>query len=51
MPTLLCRMKSDWMYLDNTLLRGGYTIREIRKQINMQERIKMDKRLGFKIEE
>ncbi len=42
---------SDWMYLDKNVLRGGYTIREVRNQMNNKERIKMDKDLGFKIED
>jgi|KBSSwiStaDraftv2_1062776.scaffolds.fasta_scaffold08915_13 uncharacterized protein YegJ (DUF2314 family) len=42
---------TDWMYLDNNVLRGGYTIREIRNQLTKEERIKMDKDLGFKIED
>jgi uncharacterized protein YegJ (DUF2314 family) len=42
---------TDWMYLDNNVLKGGYTIREIRNQLNNEERIKMDKDLGFKIED
>jgi uncharacterized protein YegJ (DUF2314 family) len=42
---------TDWMYLDNNILRGGYTIREVRNQMNKDERIKMDKDLGFKIED
>ncbi len=42
---------TDWMYLDNNILKGGYTIRVIRNQMNKEERIKMDKDLGFKIED
>ena len=42
---------TDWMYLENNVLRGGYTIREVRSQMNKEERIKMDKDLGFKIED
>jgi uncharacterized protein YegJ (DUF2314 family) len=42
---------TDWMYLDNNVLRGGYTIREVRNQLNQDERIKMDKELGFKIQD
>jgi len=41
---------SDWMYLDNNVLRGGYTIREIRNQMNKEDRNKFDKESGFKIE-
>ena len=42
---------TDWMYLDSNVLRGGYTIRAVRNQLSEDERIKMDKNLGFKIEE
>src|ERR1039458_6451528 len=31
---------TDWMYLDNNILRGGYTIREVRNQLNKEARIK-----------
>jgi uncharacterized protein YegJ (DUF2314 family) len=42
---------TDWMYLDNNVLRGGYTIREIRNKLTTEEKIKMDETLGFKIED
>jgi len=42
---------SDWMYLENNVLRGGYTIRSVRNRLNKEDRIKMDKELGFKIED
>ncbi len=42
---------TDWMYLDKNILRGGYTIREVRNQLNKEDKIKMDKDLGFKIED
>ncbi|RYY70843.1 MAG: DUF2314 domain-containing protein [Chitinophagaceae bacterium] len=42
---------TDWMYLHNNVLRGGYTIREVRNQLTKEERIKMDKELSFKIED
>jgi uncharacterized protein YegJ (DUF2314 family) len=42
---------TDWMYLDNNILRGGYTIREVRKHMNKEERIKMDKELRYRIED
>ncbi len=42
---------SDWMYLDNNVLKGGYTIRVIREKLNKTEREKMDEDLGFKIED
>lgn len=42
---------TDWMYLDNNVLKGGYTIRAIRDRLNKQEQIKMDKEMGFRIED
>jgi uncharacterized protein YegJ (DUF2314 family) len=41
---------TDWMYLDKSVLRGGYTIRAVRNNLTGDERSQMDKRLGFKIE-
>jgi uncharacterized protein YegJ (DUF2314 family) len=42
---------TDWMFLDNNVLRGGYTIRVIRDRLSKEERIKMDEELGFKIDD
>lgn len=42
---------TDWMYLDKNILKGGYTIREVRNQMNKEKRIKMDEDLGFEIED
>ena len=42
---------TDWMYLDHNVLRGGYTIRAIRNKLTKEEQIKMDRDLGFKIED
>lgn len=42
---------TDWMYLDNDVLKGGYTIRAIRNKLSKEERKKMDADLGFKIED
>ena len=42
---------TDWMYLDNDVLRGGYTIRAIRNRLSKKERIEMDESLGFRIED
>lgn len=42
---------TDWMYLDNNVLRGGFTIREIRKNLNREDRKKMDQEMGFNIED
>ena len=49
--TVLVRKEeiTDWMYLENNILRGGYTIREIRNKMNKEERIKMENDLGFKV--
>jgi len=42
---------TDWMYLENNVLRGGYTIRAVRNKLSKDERIKMDETLGIKIED
>ena len=42
---------SDWMYLDNNVLVGGYTIRVIRNKMSKEERIRMDKEAGFIIKD
>jgi uncharacterized protein YegJ (DUF2314 family) len=42
---------TDWMYLDKNILKGGYTIREVRNRMNKEDRVKMDKNLEFKIED
>lgn len=42
---------TDWMYIDNNTLRGGYTIREIRNKMSKEERKIMDKEIGFTIED
>jgi len=42
---------TDWMYLENNVLRGGYTIREIRRHLSKEEQIQFDKDLSFKIED
>lgn len=42
---------TDWMYLDGNVLRGGYTIREIRDRASKEERIAIDKELGFIIKD
>jgi len=39
------------MYLDNNVLKGGYTIREIRNRLSKEEQLQLDKELGFKIED
>lgn len=42
---------SDWMYLDNQKLRGGYSIRLLRKRMTEEERNQFDIESGFVIEE
>ena len=42
---------TDWMYIENNILRGGYTIREIRNQLSEKERVQFYKDLSFKIED
>ena len=42
---------SDWMYLENGKLRGGYTIRAIRDQMSPQERKEYDSKSSFIIED
>jgi len=42
---------TDWMYIDNNVLRGGYTIRVIRNQMTKEEQIEREKESGFKIED
>jgi uncharacterized protein YegJ (DUF2314 family) len=42
---------TDWMYLEKNVLRGGYTIREIRNRLNQEERKKMDGDMGIIVED
>jgi uncharacterized protein YegJ (DUF2314 family) len=42
---------SDWMYLDNQKLRGGYTIRLLRNRMGDKERAQFDAESGLIIEE
>lgn len=41
---------SDWMYLANNKLRGGYTLRVIMEKMSPEERKKMQEQSGFIIE-
>lgn len=41
---------SDWMYLANNKLRGGYTLRAIMEKMSPEERKKMQEQSGFIIE-
>lgn len=42
---------SDWMYIDNQKLRGGYTIRLLRNRMTEQERKQFDTENGLIIED
>jgi uncharacterized protein YegJ (DUF2314 family) len=41
---------SDWMYVENDVLRGGYTIRLIAQNQSEAERKQFEKKAGFKIQ-
>lgn len=41
---------SDWMYSENGKMRGGYTIRAIRKNMTEIEKQELEKVIGLKIE-
>lgn len=41
---------SDWIYIDNQKLRGGYTVRLLRNRMTEQERKQFDEENGFIIE-
>jgi uncharacterized protein YegJ (DUF2314 family) len=41
---------SDWMYLENGKLMGGYTIRVLRDRMSPAERKEFDRRGGFVVE-
>ena len=40
---------SDWMYIKNSELHGGYTIRLLRERMSEEERKKFDSESGMKI--
>jgi uncharacterized protein YegJ (DUF2314 family) len=42
---------SDWMYVDNGVLRGGFTLRVLRSRMSPQEREQFDSEIGFGIED
>jgi uncharacterized protein YegJ (DUF2314 family) len=42
---------SDWKYVDNGKLKGGYTIRMLRKNLSESEKTQFDATLGFIIED
>ncbi|HEY0635183.1 MAG TPA: DUF2314 domain-containing protein [Gammaproteobacteria bacterium] len=41
---------SDWMYIENGVLRGGFTIRVLVKQRTPEEQAQFFERAGFRIE-
>ncbi len=42
---------SDWMYIEDNKLRGGYTIRTLRKNLSDSEKIEYDNAHGLIIED
>jgi uncharacterized protein YegJ (DUF2314 family) len=42
---------SDWMYIDNDILRGAFTIKLLRKRMSEKERMEFDSTSFYKIEE
>ncbi len=42
---------SDWMYTDNGILKGGYTIRLLRNRMSETERIQFDTEVGIIFDE
>ncbi|MFL5731002.1 MAG: DUF2314 domain-containing protein, partial [Cytophagaceae bacterium] len=42
---------SDWMYLDNDTLRGGYTIRVLRNRMTEEEKKQFDQENGLIIKD
>jgi uncharacterized protein YegJ (DUF2314 family) len=40
---------SDWMYVDDGVLVGGYTLRALRDALSPADRAELDKRLPFKV--
>ncbi|HCN52126.1 MAG TPA: DUF2314 domain-containing protein [Chryseobacterium sp.] len=41
---------SDWIYFDNGILQGGYTIRILRDRMTKEERKEFDEKSGYKFE-
>jgi len=41
---------SDWMFIENGMLKGGYTVRILRDPMSAQERAEYDKSVQFDIE-
>jgi len=42
---------SDWMYLDKGVLKGGYTIRVMKKNLSEEEKKAFDQEVGFIMED
>ncbi|MBL7699974.1 MAG: DUF2314 domain-containing protein [Chitinophagaceae bacterium] len=49
--TIEVRNITDWFYIDNGILRGGYTIRVLRDKMSAEERKTFDAEYGVTIEE
>jgi len=41
---------SDWMYVDDGVLVGGYTLRVLRDRMSAMERMELDEMLPFRVE-
>lgn len=41
---------SDWMYIENGALKGGFTMRVMRNRLTPKERADFDANIGFRIE-
>ena len=42
---------SDWMYLDKKILKGGFTIKLLRKRMSSGERAQFDSTRFYELEE
>jgi uncharacterized protein YegJ (DUF2314 family) len=41
---------SDWMYVENGVLVGGYTVRLLRKRMSQDQRSRLDAEMNFRFE-
>jgi uncharacterized protein YegJ (DUF2314 family) len=41
---------SDWMYVDQGVLKGGYSVRLMRDRLQPEERSEFERQMGFRIE-
>ena len=48
--TVPAREISDWMYVDNGVLKGGYSVRLMRDRLQPEERQEFEREMGFRIE-